>query len=99
MGRSLSGELRLRGPAEVLPGTVFLCVGGLFDYLSGDKPTPPMLIRKVGLEWLFILLRRPRRFWKRYLFGLPMLALLIAADYLRSVKALFIPRCKTQNGT
>ena len=82
---------------EVLPGTVFLCVGGLFDYLSGDKPTPPKLIRKVGLEWLFILLRRPRRFWKRYLFGLPMLALLIATDYISRVPALFQPRYQKTN--
>lgn len=72
---------------EALPGTVFLCVGGLFDYISGRKPTPPKLIRKIGMEWFYILLRRPKRFWKRYVFGLPMLALFVAREYVMKISA------------
>jgi len=62
---------------DLLPDAVFLCVGGLFDYLCGAKPTPPRWIRKAGLEWLYILTLRPRRFWKRYLVGIPVLAWLL----------------------
>lgn len=41
-------------------------VGGAFDYLSGTIPRPPKWSRKVGLEWLYRLLRQPWR-WKRQL--------------------------------
>ncbi|MDO8626347.1 MAG: WecB/TagA/CpsF family glycosyltransferase [Candidatus Magasanikbacteria bacterium] len=36
-------------------------VGGAFDYISGKIPRAPRLMRKVGLEWLYRLIREPRR--------------------------------------
>ena len=36
-------------------------VGGAFDYLSGAVPRAPLLIRKIGLEWVYRLLRQPKR--------------------------------------
>lgn len=57
----------------LFPTTVFMCVGGLFDYLQGNKPTPPRLVRRFGFEWMFILARQPRKYWRRYLIGLPLL--------------------------
>lgn len=41
-------------------------VGGAFDYLSGQIPRAPKWVQKIGLEWLFRLLREPWR-WKRQL--------------------------------
>jgi N-acetylglucosaminyldiphosphoundecaprenol N-acetyl-beta-D-mannosaminyltransferase len=41
-------------------------VGGTFDFLSGDVPRAPSVLRKAGLEWLWRLLRQPwrlRRIW------------------------------------
>lgn len=43
---------------------VALGVGGSFDYLSGAVPRAPRLMRRLGLEWLYRLLRQPWR-WKR----------------------------------
>jgi N-acetylglucosaminyldiphosphoundecaprenol N-acetyl-beta-D-mannosaminyltransferase len=40
---------------------VALGVGGAFDYVSGSVPRAPLLLRKIGLEWLYRLLRQPRR--------------------------------------
>lgn len=37
-------------------------VGGAFDYLSGKVKRAPLLMRKVGLEWMYRLLTQPRRF-------------------------------------
>lgn len=62
------------------PETVFLCVGGLFDYICGVKPTPPIWMRSLGFEWVYILLLRPRRYWRRYIIGLPKLAHLVIRD-------------------
>lgn len=39
-------------------------VGGAFDYVAGDVPRAPQILRKLGLEWLFRLIQEPTR-WKR----------------------------------
>ena len=44
-------------------------VGGSFDHLSGRKPRAPRWMQRAGLEWLYRLLREPRRLWRRYLVG------------------------------
>jgi N-acetylglucosaminyldiphosphoundecaprenol N-acetyl-beta-D-mannosaminyltransferase len=44
-------------------------VGGLFDILSGRVGVTPQPIRNVGLEWLFRVIREPKRLWRRYLIG------------------------------
>ncbi len=43
-------------------------VGGLFTYWSGDLDRAPLWIRRLGMEWLHILLRQPHK-WQRYLVG------------------------------
>lgn len=47
-------------------------VGGALDYLSGAVRRPPLLIRRLGVEWLFRLIREPHR-WRRQL-ALPVFA-------------------------
>ncbi len=37
-------------------------VGGAFDYISGTLPRAPLLMRKIGLEWVYRLVRQPSRF-------------------------------------
>lgn len=36
-------------------------VGGSFDYISGNVMRAPAWMRSIGLEWLFRLIRQPRR--------------------------------------
>lgn len=40
---------------------VFQGVGGSFDVVSGTIPRAPQWMQKCGLEWLFRLLREPKR--------------------------------------
>lgn len=40
---------------------VAIGVGGTFDYISGKMKRAPMWIRKLGLEWLFRLIKQPSR--------------------------------------
>jgi N-acetylglucosaminyldiphosphoundecaprenol N-acetyl-beta-D-mannosaminyltransferase len=47
-------------------------VGGSFDVLAGTVPRAPRLWRRVGLEWLYRLIREPSR-WRRQL-ALPRFA-------------------------
>lgn len=45
---------------------VMMGVGGSFDYLIGKAALPPKWMEKMGLEWLWRLIREPRR-WRRQL--------------------------------
>ena len=45
-----------------LPVRVSIGVGGVLNYLAGNKVRAPKVIRNLGLEWLFRLLQEPRRF-------------------------------------
>jgi len=49
-------------------------VGGAFDFISGRVPRAPRLVQRLGLEWLFRLVRQPWR-WRRQL-ALPRFLLL-----------------------
>jgi N-acetylglucosaminyldiphosphoundecaprenol N-acetyl-beta-D-mannosaminyltransferase len=42
-------------------------VGGSFDVLAGLRARAPVLIQRIGLEWMFRLAQEPGRLWKRYL--------------------------------
>lgn len=44
-----------------LPAKVFMGVGGSFDYLSGQVIRAPRILQRLGLEWLFRLVRQPWR--------------------------------------
>ncbi|HEX8088447.1 MAG TPA: WecB/TagA/CpsF family glycosyltransferase [Blastocatellia bacterium] len=46
-----------------------LGVGGSFDHLSGLARRAPVWVQEIGFEWLYRLLREPRRLWRRYLIG------------------------------
>lgn len=55
-------------------------VGGTFDYLSGRVPRAPRMVRRIGLEWLYRLIRQPWR-WRRQL-ALPQFAALVLWERL-----------------
>ncbi|MCL2376051.1 MAG: WecB/TagA/CpsF family glycosyltransferase [Defluviitaleaceae bacterium] len=44
---------------------IFIGVGGSFDVLSGKLRRAPKFFQKLGLEWLFRLLRQPSRLWRQ----------------------------------
>lgn len=64
-------ELFLAEHAARLRVGASLAVGGLFDFLSGDKPRAPLWMRRMGLEFLFRLLADPRHKWQRVFVEIP----------------------------
>jgi N-acetylglucosaminyldiphosphoundecaprenol N-acetyl-beta-D-mannosaminyltransferase len=50
-----------------LNAKVLLGVGQAIDILGGARERAPRWIRRAGLEWMYRLVREPRRLWKRYL--------------------------------
>jgi N-acetylglucosaminyldiphosphoundecaprenol N-acetyl-beta-D-mannosaminyltransferase len=61
-----------------LEAPLLIGIGAAFDFVSGEKSQAPVWIQRGGLEWLFRLVREPRRLWKRYIqypqFGVLVLA-------------------------
>ncbi len=51
---------------EALPPCVILPVGAAFDYEAGVQTPAPRWMGRMGLEWLFRLVRDPRRLFVRY---------------------------------
>lgn len=41
-------------------------IGGSFDFISGKKKRAPVLIQKMGLEWLWRFIIEPKRIWRIY---------------------------------
>lgn len=64
-------ELWVRDNAARLNVNVTMVVGGFFDRLSGAVPWAPRWFTDHGLEWIYLSLKRPRRFFERYLVGNP----------------------------
>ncbi len=45
-------------------------VGGLFDHWGGNLTRAPLWVRRLGYEWLQLLIQQPQK-WRRYLVGNP----------------------------
>lgn len=44
-------------------------IGAVFDFYAGNVKRAPLWWQKHGLEWLYRLLKEPRRMWRRYVIG------------------------------
>lgn len=44
-------------------------IGAVFDFYAGTVKRAPRVWQHAGLEWLYRLLKEPRRMWRRYLIG------------------------------
>lgn len=44
-------------------------VGAVFDFFAGTVQRAPAAWQRCGLEWLYRLLKEPKRMWRRYLVG------------------------------
>jgi N-acetylglucosaminyldiphosphoundecaprenol N-acetyl-beta-D-mannosaminyltransferase len=62
-----------------------LGVGGSFDHVTGLARRAPGWMQRSGLEWLYRLIREPRRLWRRYLVGNSIFLWLVLRQRLRSV--------------
>jgi exopolysaccharide biosynthesis WecB/TagA/CpsF family protein len=47
-------------------------VGALFDFVAGEVPRAPKLVRKLRVEWFYRFLQEPRRLAGRYFVGGPV---------------------------
>ena len=57
--------------SQRMPVKLMVGVGAAFDLLSGNLSEAPDWMKKAGLQWLFRLIKEPRRLWRRYLLNNP----------------------------
>jgi N-acetylglucosaminyldiphosphoundecaprenol N-acetyl-beta-D-mannosaminyltransferase len=62
-------EIWMHENCPSLPIGAAMSVGAAFDTQAGLRRRAPGWAHKLGVEWLYRLLREPRRLWRRYLFG------------------------------
>ncbi len=55
-----------------LETTLMFGVGAAFDFHAGLVPQAPSWMQRAGLEWLYRLIKEPKRLWKRYLKNNPL---------------------------
>lgn len=44
-------------------------IGAVFDFFAGNTERAPLRWQQHGLEWLYRLIKEPRRMWRRYIIG------------------------------
>ncbi len=62
-------ELWMKEHQEKINGTVMLGVGAGFNFFAGTLDKAPAWMEKASLEWLFRLIKEPKRLWRRYVLG------------------------------
>ncbi len=70
-------EYRGRLPVKLMVG-----VGAAFDLLSGNLSEAPDWMKRSGLQWLYRLIKEPRRLWRRYLKNNPHFVVLAGLQLL-----------------
>ncbi|HEV7215654.1 MAG TPA: WecB/TagA/CpsF family glycosyltransferase [Chloroflexota bacterium] len=75
-----SQDLWLAHHLRQTSAAVGIGVGGSFDFLAGQTPRAPLLMRQGGLEWLYRLWRQPWR--ARRMLALPAFVALVVRDVL-----------------
>jgi N-acetylglucosaminyldiphosphoundecaprenol N-acetyl-beta-D-mannosaminyltransferase len=74
-------EIWVRKHAVDLGPVVCIGVGGSLDVISGRVQRAPEAIRRLGFEWLYRLVKEPRRLGRQL--ALPQFAFLVAGQALR----------------
>ncbi len=54
---------------SIIHNTVMIGVGAGFNFIAGTLDKSPNWIEKICLEWLYRLIKEPKRLWRRYLLG------------------------------
>lgn len=82
-------ELWMLHHANCMPNVVlFVAVGATLDFVAGNVDRAPRWVSNTGLEWLYRLLREPRRLARRYLLeGPPVFWLLVKQRLGKKVEA------------
>lgn len=75
---------------EHLSVNAIMLGGAIIDRLAGEVPDCPQLLTELGLEWIFRLVREPKRLMGRYVIGNPTFLMNIALASALGIQPLTI---------
>lgn len=78
-------EIWMHENCPTLPIGAAISVGAALDTQAGLRRRAPQWTHRIGCEWLYRLLREPRRLWRRYLIGNTHFLWLVARQYGRDL--------------
>lgn len=81
-------EIWMHENCSTLPIGAAISVGAALDTQSGLRQRAPRWTHDLGLEWLYRLIREPRRLWRRYLIGNSEFVLLVMRQWMMSFRSL-----------
>jgi N-acetylglucosaminyldiphosphoundecaprenol N-acetyl-beta-D-mannosaminyltransferase len=67
-------------------------VGASFDFVSGSVKRSPLIMQKLGMEWLYRLVTQPGKLWKRYVLGNSIFLMRVFVRFIRHIFGKLIPR-------
>jgi N-acetylglucosaminyldiphosphoundecaprenol N-acetyl-beta-D-mannosaminyltransferase len=67
-----------------LKGVALVGIGAVFDWVAGNVAKAPEWMQRAGLEWLYRLIREPRRLWQRYIWNNPAFLVLLVSQLGRA---------------
>jgi exopolysaccharide biosynthesis WecB/TagA/CpsF family protein len=73
--------------ADRTGATLLLGVGAYFDFVSGRATRAPAWVRSLRFEWMYRLMREPKRLWRRYTVDV--------VTYFAAVGAMLFKRSRT----
>lgn len=76
-------ELWMRETCPTLPIGAAISVGAALDTQAGLRKRAPKWTHRIGCEWLYRLVREPRRLWRRYLIGNSHFLCIVAQEWWR----------------
>jgi beta-1,4-glucosyltransferase len=71
MGMPKHEEIALRIQEQLKGPALLICGGAILDFSAERFNRAPAIFRKTGLEWMYRLLKEPRRLARRYVIGIP----------------------------
>lgn len=57
-------------------------IGAVFDFFAGTYPRAPKWMCRSGLEWVYRLIKEPRRMWRRNFISSPLFVLLVIEKHI-----------------
>ena len=67
---------------EMLNCNVVQAVGDIFSLFAKTKKRGPVVVQKMGLEWFVRLFYNPRRYFRRYVVGIPVFIYFVLREKL-----------------
>ena len=78
-------EIWMHDNCRTLPIGAAISVGAALDTQAGLRRRAPQWTHSIGCEWLYRLVREPRRLWRRYLIGNTHFLCIVANQYGREL--------------